>query len=282
VPLDLDAVGRWSEPYTAKWDSTAALLYAVGVGAGVEEPSFTTENTEGVEQQVLPTFPLVIGGGLSTMPDIGSYDFAKLVHGEQRITLHGSVPVEGEVELRQQVVGMYDKGKAAVVASETTATDVTSGAVLFTKYSSSFIVGEGGWGGDRGPAPAPNVAPERAPDVEITYQTSRDQALVYRLSGDRNRLHVDPAFARRGGFDQPILHGLCTYGFTGRALLHGLCGSDPSRFLHMEGRFSAPMLPGDSVTVRMWTVEPGRAVFTASRGDGTVVIDRGALGFAPV
>ena len=105
-----------------------------------------------------------------------------------------------------------------------------------------FIRGEGGWGGDRGPSGGRNAAPERAPDHVVTYDTRADQALTYRLSGDRNPLHSDPAFAAMAGFDRPILHGLCTYGFTGRALLHTLCGGDPARFTSMEGRFSPPRL----------------------------------------
>ena len=119
------------------------------------------------------------------------------------------------------------------------------------------------------------MPPERAPDHQVTYETSPDQALVYRLSGDRNPLHSDPSFAAMGGFDRPILHGLCTYGFTGRALLHTLAGSDPARFQHMEGRFSAPVLPGDALTVSIWTTGDGEAVFTTATQDGTVVIDQG-------
>jgi acyl dehydratase len=113
----------------------------------------------------------------------------------------------------------------------------------------------------------------------ITYRTSPDQALLYRLSGDRNPLHSDPTFAAMAGFDRPILHGLCTYGFTGRALLHALAGSDPGRLGHMEGRFSAPVFPGDAVTVSMWVTGTGEAVFTTTTQDGRTVIDQGACRF---
>jgi acyl dehydratase len=278
MPINPDAVGSESEPVQVSWTSKDALLYAVGVGAGVGELPFTTENTSGVDQRVLPTFPVVVGWGRgSAMRGIGSFNPAMLVHGEQRVTLHRELPVEGAVTMRSTIVGIYDKGKAAVVASETVATDDADGAPLFTTYSSAFIRGEGGWGGDRGPSGPRNVPPDRAPDEVVTYQTSPDQALVYRLSGDRNPLHSDPAFAAMGGFDRPILHGLCTYGFTGRALLHGLCGSDPARFHHVEGRFSSPVLPGDTLTVSMWVIGEGEAVFTTARTDGTTVIDQGLL-----
>ena len=113
----------------------------------------------------------------------------------------------------------------------------------------------------------------------MRYQTRPDQALIYRLSGDRNPLHADPVFASRGGFDRPILHGLCTYGFTGRALLHALCGSDPDRFDSMYGRFSRPVMPGDELVTSIWRDGDGSALFRTATGDGTVVIDKGRVGF---
>jgi acyl dehydratase len=169
---------------------------------------------------------------------------------------------------------MYDKGKAAVVVTETTA--VLDGEPLYTNTASVFIRGEGGWGGERGPSGPRNVPPERAPDHSVTYQTSPDQALVYRLSGDRNPLHSDPSFAAMGGFDRPILHGLCTYGFTGRALLHTLCAGDPARFHHIEGRFTSPVFPGEALTIDMWSTGDGEAVFVTRVGDRPV-IDQGLL-----
>jgi acyl dehydratase len=143
-----------------------------------------------------------------------------------------------------------------------------------------FIRGEGGWGGDRGPSGPKNVAPDRAPDHEVTYVTRPDQALTYRLSGDRNPLHADPEFAKAAGFPKPILHGLCTYGFTGRALLHSLCGSDPARFTSMAARFSKPVYPGDALTVKMW-VDGGEAIFRTETQNGDVVIDQGLATFTP-
>jgi acyl dehydratase len=279
MPLNPEAVGTVAEPYEASWTSKDALLYAVGIGAGTDELVFTTENTKGVEQQVFPTFAVVVGwGGGTAMRGIGTFNPALLVHGQQAITAHKPLPVAGSASLVGRVVAMYDKGKAAVVVTETVATDLADGKPLFTNLSSAFIRGEGGWGGDRGPSGPQNVPPHRAPDHEVTYQTSPDQALVYRLSGDRNPLHSDPSFAAMGGFDRPILHGLCTYGFTGRALLHTLCGGDANRFRHIEGRFASPVLPGDALTVAMWETGDGEALFTTSVGD-RAVIDQGLLRF---
>jgi acyl dehydratase len=279
MPLNPDAVGSVGEPTEVSWTSKDALLYAVGVGAGTDELAFTTENTANVPQRVLPTFPVVLGGGGSIFARIGTFNPAMLVHGQQSVTLHREIPVEGSATVTAKIAAMYDKGKAAVVVTESTALSAGSvdrGEPLYTLTASLFIRGEGGWGGERGPSGPMNVPPDGAPDHEVTYRTSPDQALIYRLSGDRNPLHSDPAFAALGGFDRPILHGLCSYGFTGRALLHAVCGSDPARFEHIEARFASPVLPGETLTIRAWSVGDGEAVFNTSVGD-RVVIDQGLL-----
>ena len=277
MPLNPEAVGSIGAPYEASWTSKDALLYAVGIGAGSTELAYTTENTNGVAQQVFPTFAVVIGWGAgSAMRNIGTFNPALLVHGQQAITLHEALPVSGSARLQGRVVGMYDKGSAAVVVTETEATDPRDGRPLFTNISSAFIRGEGGWGGDRGPSGPKNTPPDRPADHQVTYQTSPDQALLYRLSGDRNPLHSDPSFAALGGFERPILHGLCTYGITGRALLHTLCRGDASRFRHIEGRFTSPVLPGEALTVSMWETGDDAALFTTTVGD-RAVIDQGLL-----
>lgn len=280
MPLNPSAVGAVGDIRTMSWNSKDALLYAVGIGAGQSDLTFTTENTKNIQQVVFPTFAVVAGSGTasagkSAMSEIGSFNFAMLVHGSQAITLHRPIPVEAEVTVQDKVVAMYDKGKAAVVVTEAE-TKLKSGELLWTTRSSVFIRGEGGWDGDRGPSGPQNVPPERTPDHEVTLQTSPDQAFVYRLSGDRNPLHTDPSFAAIGGFDRPILHGLCSYGFTGRALLGALCNNDVTKFNHIEGRFSSPVMPGDALTVRMWTIASGETVFTTSVGD-RVVIDQGLV-----
>jgi acyl dehydratase len=283
MPINPDAVGATSEPTRQSWTSKDALLYAVGVGAGqepLEELQYTTENSAEVEQKVLPTMAVVLGGGGGAFGKIGSFNPAMLVHGEQGITLHREIPVEGELEAVSEITGIYDKGKGAVVVSESTATLVDTGEPLFSTRMSAYIRGEGGWGGDRGPSGTPNQAPDREPDHLVTVQTRTDQALLYRLSGDRNPLHSDPAFAAMGGFDRPILHGLCTYGFTGRALLHELCASDPARFKGMEARFSSPVMPGEALTVKAWLDGDGSAVFQTCGDDGRVVMDAGRVTYS--
>jgi acyl dehydratase len=286
MPLNPDAVGTTTEPAEATWSSKDSLLYALGVGAGATDPTgfeleFTTENSTDIEQRALPTMPVVInasGGGGNVMEAIGTFNWAMLVHGEQSVTLHKPLPVSGKATMQGKVAAMYDKGKAAVVVLESEATDLADGKPLFTTTMSAFIRGEGGWGGDRGPSGPRNVPPERDPDTVVSYDTRSDQALLYRLNGDRNPLHSDPKFAELAGFPKPILHGLCTYGFTGRALLHGVCGSDPSRFKSMEGRFSTPVMPGDRLDVKIW-VDGFEAIYQTCVGDN-VVLDSGKLTFA--
>ncbi|HEU5149853.1 MAG TPA: MaoC/PaaZ C-terminal domain-containing protein [Iamia sp.] len=285
MPINPEAVGAKSDPVRHSWDSKDAILYALGVGAGAVDPldelSFTTENTNGVDQQVLPTMAVVLGaGGGGAFGSIGSFNPAMLVHGEQAIELHRPIPVSGEVETVGEITGIYDKGKGALVEMTARSIDTSDGQPLFTTTMSAFIRGEGGFGGDRGPSGPKNPPPERAPDHEQAYVTRSDQALLYRLSGDRNPLHSDPTFAAMGGFDRPILHGLCTYGFTGRALLHRLCGGDPARFRAMEGRFSSPVLPGERLTVRMWETGDGEARFQTTGDDGRVVLDGGKLTYS--
>ena len=278
MPINPDAVGATSDPVERSWDSKDALLYAVGVGAGLDELAFTTENTRGVEQQVLPTFAVIAGIGGNALGSIGDFNFTMLVHGEQAIQVHKPIPVKGTVRTTSRVSAIWDKGSGAVVETESESIDVKTDEPQFTTRSAVFIRGEGGWGGDRGPSGGRNPAPERKPDHVVEYTTRPDQALTYRLSGDRNPLHSDPAVATMAGFERPILHGLCTYGFTGRALLHALCGGDPARFKSMEGRFSKPVFPGDTLTVSMW-VDGDSAVFQTRTQRDEVVIDGGKCVF---
>jgi acyl dehydratase len=282
MPINHDAVGASSEPVRHAWTSKDCLLYAVGVGAGADDPSqelaFTTENSQDVEQRALPTMAVVLGGGGGVFGALGNFNPAMLVHGEQGISLAREIPVEGEIESISEIVGIHDKGSGALVVLESTSTLVADGEPLFTSRSGLFIRGEGGWGGDRGPS-STFAVPDREPDHEVTYPTRVDQALTYRLSGDRNPLHSDPKFAAMAGFPRPILHGLCTYGFTGRALLHALCGGDPARFRSMSGRFSSPVFPGEALTVRVWRGGEGEALFQTVGPDGRVVLDAGSVAF---
>ena len=283
MSVNIDAVGTTSGPFERTWTSNDALLYAVGVGAGAEDPlgelAYTTENSLGVAQQVLPTFAVIIGGGGPNLSAVGEINLANLVHGEQAIVLHEPISPSGTLSTTSTITGIYDKGSGMVIAYESVSVDPVTGQTKLTTRSSAFIRGAGGFGGDRGPSGPRNVLPDRQPDHVVTYKTREDQALTYRLSGDHNPLHSDPEFARLAGFPRPILHGLCTYGYTGRALLHTLCGSDATRFRSMEGRFSKPVFPGEALTVSMWRMDDTTALFTTSNPAGETVISEGRCDF---
>jgi acyl dehydratase len=278
MSLNFDLIGADSEPGERTWTESDVLLYALGVGAGQADPlaelEFTTENSIGLSLKVLPTFGNMIGGG--GRRSLGDFDPAAFVHAEQAFTLHRPLPAAGTARSVSRVTGMYDKGSAAQVVIEATACDAVTGEVLATTRNSIFIRGEGGFGGDRGPRRDWEM-PARPADERVTYRTGVNQALIYRLTGDRNPLHSDPKFAARAGFTQPILHGMCTYGYTGRALLHTVCGSDPARFLSMEGRFTRPVLPGEELATEVWT-DAGTAYFRTTSG-GVPVIDHGRMTF---
>jgi len=275
MAIDPSKVGLEGKPVEREWNGRQCLLYALGVGAGLDELRFSTNKN----QQVLPTFAVIIGGGGVPLAEIGRFNPVMLVHGEQAIELLAPLPTDGRVQSRGRIAGIYDKGTGAVIETESESRNAETGELLLRTRSQVFLRGEGGFGGERGPSGPKNVPPERAPDHQVTYATREDQALLYRLSGDFNPLHSDPDFAARAGFPKPILHGLCTYGFTGRALLHTLCGSDPARFRSMEGRFAKPVFPGQSLTIQMW-VDGETAIFQTVNDEGDVVLSQGRCTFA--
>ena len=224
MPIDpAVAIGARLQDRTFSWAESDVQLYQLALGATYLRHTLETHGL-----QALPSFGVVAPSFHETDPpplDLPGCDInlAQVVHGSQSISVTGPLPTSGSATLRTRISDVWDKGKAAVIWQEGVASS-DDGEELWTVRSSIFVRGEGGWGGDRGPS-AKFVAPERAPDHVVSYQTRSDQALLYRLNGDRNPLHSDPKFAAMGGFDTPILHGLCTYGFTGRALLHAVCHS---------------------------------------------------------
>jgi len=279
MPVDLSVIGQKLPSHPVRWTSTDAILYALGVGAGAEDPAedlaFTTENTEGVPQQVLPTFAAVIGADAPRLT-YGDIDRRMTVHAEQSMVFHGALPPEGEGHLVRSVEAIYDKRSGALVAMKSALSDA-SGKLLADIHTSAFIRGEGNFGGERGPKSS-WTAPERAPDLTVRQQTRIDQCLLYRLSGDRNPLHSDPKFAAAGGWPRPILHGMCTYGFVGRAILAQV-GNDPARLRSLKTRFSAPVLPGDLLETAIWR-EEGRLLFQTRVG-GKLVLDGGEAEILP-
>ena len=245
------------------------MLYAVGVGA--TELDFVFERN----LKVLPTFAVIPAfPGLMGLTQAVEINPVMILHGEQSIKLNKPIPVKGKLTTSGKVTGVYDKGKGALVVIESETKD-EQGAALFVNTASVFVRGAGGFGGERGPE-AGNKPPDRAPDKTGEMQTLPTQAMIYRLSGDRNPLHVDPAFAKMAGYDTPILHGLCTLGHAGRAVLGTYCDNDPARMTGLEVRFSGVVFPGDSIITEMWDEGGGRIVLQAKTQRGDVVISNAA------
>jgi len=285
VGIDPSSVGATAGPHARSWDDRDTLLYAIGVGAGLDELPFTTENSHETPQRVLPTYGVIACGRVDVLAKAGDINWGRLVHGSQSVRLHTPLPPAGELAVTSEIVDIQDKGegKNAIITVATRGADPATGELVAETSSTLVVRGAGGFGGQPGQSPARVGYPDQQPDVRTAQATREDQALTYRLSGDRNPLHSDPWFATElAGFPRPILHGLCTYGFAGRALLHGLCGGDPARFRAMSARFSAPVFPGETLTTSAWRKEDGLAVFrTEAAGPAgenqRVVLDDGLL-----
>ena len=270
MALDLSAVGKELPTQTYEYTDRDVILYALGVGATTDELDFVYEKN----LKVLPTFAVI--PAFPAMMSIGrllEFNPAMLLHGEQRIELRGTIPTSGKLTTQGKVNAIYDKGSGAVVVVDAETKD-EGGAVLLTNTFGAFIRGEGGFGGERGPSAASrNTPPERPPDHSVEYKTSPQQAAIYRLSGDRNPLHIDPEFAKLAGFDRPILHGLCTFGYVGRAVLHACCGGDPARLKDFEVRFSGVVYTGETIVTDIWRESSSRVLImarTAERGEAVI------------
>jgi len=249
IALDIPAV---AQTYTEK----DAILYALGLGLGhdplnADELPFVYEK----DCKVLPTFAVVLGwpGFWARDLDTG-IDWVKLVAGEQGLTLHRPLKARGSVVGKTRVTEIIDKGagKGALVYSERIVTDQATGERIATATQTTFCRGDGGFGGPPREAPPVHALPERAPDHVCDLATRPEAALIYRLSGDPNPLHVDPAVAKAAGFPRPILHGLATFGIAGHAILKSVCGYDPARLTTIAGRFSAPVFPGETIRTEIW------------------------------
>jgi acyl dehydratase len=287
MAIDPKAVGATTEPMLFEWTDRDTLLYALGVGAGTEDLSFTTENSHGIDQQVLPTYAVICCPAFGAAGKVGSFNWAMLLHGSQGIRLHAPLPPAGKLSVVTEVADIQDKGegKNAIIMLRGRGSDPDTGTLVAETLTTLVIRGEGGFGGEPGQRPVAPEIPDREPDARVALATREDQPLIYRLSGDRNPLHSDPWFAKElAGFPKPIMHGLCTYGFSGRALVGELGKGDAGAITSIAARFSSPCFPGETLTTSIWRTEAGQAVFRteasgaegAEDGAARVVLDDGA------
>ena len=278
MPINLDiALGAELEPVEFSWVSSDVQLYNLALGAGSDpmnsrELRYLTDGTP----QVLPTFSSVAASFHATEAPTVSFpgieiELNRVLHASEAVTVPAPLPASGAGRAVTRITEIWDKGKAAVIFNETTVAD-SSGKTLWTVKRSIFARGEGGFGGERGPSTSAET-PERAADFEIDIPVLPQQALLYRLCGDRNPLHSDPEFAAAAGFPRPILHGLCTYGMTCKALVDTVLDADTTRVGSYGARFAGVVYPGETLKASVW--QDGdrlRAIVTApSRGDETVL-----------
>ena len=265
-----------------RWQDVAMYNFSVGLGQDPmdeQQLDFLYEP----RLKVMPSMPVVLGapGFWSRNPDTGM-DWVKIVHCAQGLILPKPLPTEGEIIGRSRVTGLVDRGegKGALMYSERQVIDAKTGDLLATLTSTSFLRGDGGFGGPSGPVKQPHPEPDRAPDITLDLATRPEQALIYRLNTDLNPLHIDPKIAAAAGFPRPILHGLCTFGTVCHALLKTLCNYDTSRFGKMDLRFSSPVYPGETIRSEIWH-EAGGAAFRARVVErDKVVVSNGLFRFA--
>jgi acyl dehydratase len=257
MPINPDVgIGAELEPIEFSWTSSDVQLYHLGLGAGADPVSprelrYLVDDTP----QVLPTFGCVAATFHATEPPKVSFpgidiELSRVLHASEHVSVPAPLPPAGQARAVSRVVDIWDKGKAAVVVSETTVT-APDGAVLWTQKRSIFARGEGGFGGERGPSTS-SAVPDRAPDAEVSIPVLPQQALLYRLCGDRNPLHSDPEFAAAAGFPRPILHGLCTYGMTCKAIVDAVLGGDAALVGSYGARFAGVVFPGETLLTRIW------------------------------
>ena len=265
-----------------RWQDVAMYNFSVGLG---QDPMDEQQLDFLYEPclKIMPSMPVVLGapGFWPRNPDTGM-DWVKIVHGEQGLILHKPLPTEGEIIGRSRVTGLVDRGegKGALMYSERQVIDAKSGELLATLTSTSFLRGDGGFGGPSGPVKQPHAEPDRAPDITLDLATRPEQALIYRLNTDLNPLHIDPKIAAAAGFPRPILHGLCTFGTVCHALLKTLCNYETSRFGKMDLRFSSPVYPGETIRSEIWH-EAGGAAFRARVVErDKIVVSNGLFRFA--
>ncbi len=290
MAIDVAKLKSWPfAPVEQTYTFRDTILYALGLGLG-QDPLDSGQLRFVYEDglKALPTMAVVLGspGFFAKDPAFG-LDWVRLLHGEQELELLAPLPAEARIIGRTRVTHLVDKGsdKGALMYSERTITNAADGTPLAISRSVSFLRGDGGFSANGQPSdtppPARRATPERAPDAVCDLSTRPEAALIYRLSGDYNPLHADPAVASAAKFPRPILHGLCSFGVSGHAVLKTLCGYDPARLKSIGTRFSSPVYPGETLRVEMWVDGSAVAFRTRVLERDVVVLSHGSATIVP-
>lgn len=273
-----DIIGMKFDPVPVQWTDNDTMLYAVAIGCTPDDDlDFVYE---GKGPKVIPTYGVI--PGMTSLMGMGmniDINLMMILHGEQSLELLRPIPAKVTNGVAQgSILNVYDKGKAAVIEVGCEVSD-DDGPFIRTK-SSIFVRGAGDFGGDRGPSSkGVNEVPDRAPDHVVEYKTLPQQGALYRLTGDRVPLHIDPEFAKMAGYDKTFMHGLCTYGFVCRAIMSSFCNNEPENFKTLDARFADQVWFGDTIITKMWKTGPGEAIVQAETQNGTIVLSQAKTTF---
>jgi acyl dehydratase len=271
-----DTLAIQSDPVLSRYEEKDTILYALGIGMA-QDPLNSRELAFVYEKalSVVPTMSAIFSTGAGKIIADSEVNFGMLLHGEQRLQVHRPLPPRGSITTSARCLSVVDKGvrRGALLNIESTIADASSNDLYATIVMTLFCRGDGGFNGPTQGALVPHEVPTRAPDREVALSTRPDQALIYRLNGDRNPLHCDLQIARLAGFERPILHGLCTYGFACRAVLQAYCDYDSAKIQSFDVRFASPVYPGETIITRMW--KDGAVVsFECSAAERAVTVIR--------
>jgi len=275
MSLNLESIGKVWGPYEFKYDERDLIIYSLGIG-------FTKENLEYVYEgapdfKAFPTYGVILPSSAGAEAFLSTKaNFAMVVHGEQTLEVHNPLPRRATVLSTAVIEGIYDKGSGALIIMRIDSKD-KNGSPLCTNWVGVFVRGSGGFGGDPQPKKEVPAVPQREPDFVFDAQTEVNQAALYRMSGDRNPLHIDPKVAQAVGFKEPILHGLCTYGVVCRRFGQEIFKGDSGKLKSYSARFSSPVIPGEKLQTKVWQAQPNLFLLEVFNAKGQAVLRNGVI-----
>lgn len=275
MALNFDTVGRAFGPYEFTYQERDLIIYALGIGFTKDDLTYVYEGAK--DFKAFPTFGVILPANAGAEAFLSTKaNFAMVVHGEQTLQMHNALPRSGTVLTTTVIEGIYDKGSGALIVMRFDSQD-KNGTPLCTNWAGVFVRGAGGFGGPPQPQKEIPPLPAKEPDYAFLAPTDPNQAALYRMSGDRNPLHIDPAVAEAVGFAQPILHGLCTYGVVGRCFVKEVWSGDAAKIKSYSARFSAPVIPGETLQVKVWIIGSNLYLLEAYNAKGQAVLRHGVI-----